>query len=325
MDDYLKNCPRCGESTMTLFDYGYFSYSCTNNNCDWELEYDEDGPLGHQEYKYLDLLNNIINHGKEHKDRTGVGTLRIFGPHLEFDLSDGRLPLLTTKKVFWKGVVDEYVFFFSGHTNIKDLPERSRHWWDKWTTNEGDIGPLYPKQYRKAEAIIHGERNWTYEFDQFAWFVNEIKSNPDSRRLLLSSYSPAETHWARAKDPQLLFVCHGLITQANVENGVLSLSTYQRSADYGVGFPINLAHYSLLLFALCQETGLKPGKLIYNIGDCHVYKNHVEAVKTQLAREPFEWPTVEFSDTFNILAPKAEDIKLIGYKSHPAIKLEVAV
>ena len=268
----------------------------------------------HQEYQYLNLLENLLTNGIKKQNRTGVDALQLFGQQMIFNLSDGSFPLLTTKKMFWEGIVDEFVFFFSGVGNIDNLPKRSRHWWNKWITSEGDIGPIYPKQYRNFETK-DGQ-----SFDQLNHLIEQLKNDPNSRRHLLTSFNPGDIYWARKKNPQLLYPCHGLITQFSIDDGKLSLCTFQRSMDVALGGAVNIAHYGLLLYYLCNICNLKPGFLTYFMGDVHLYEFHIEQVKKQLQRRPFPWPTVQFGTTY-----KYEDVKIFNYQSHDSIKFPVAI
>ncbi len=273
----------------------------------------------HSEYQYLDLLQDVLNNGIKKPNRTGIDCLTVFGRHMVFDLSDGNFPLITTKKMFWNGIVDEFLFFVSGETNInKGLLERSRHWWNKWITKDGDIGPIYPKQYRNFQSL-------SGSFDQLKELIHQLINDPESRRHLITSYNPADVYWARKENPQLLYPCHGLITQFSINDGRLSLCTYQRSMDIFIGGAVNIAHYGLLLCALAKYCNLLVGTLNYFIGDAHIYENHIEQVKIQLSREPKPWPKLEIASGFDLFNMKCEDFKLVNYIHHNTLKAQVAV
>lgn len=261
---------------------------------------------------YLNLLQDILNHGADRGDRTGTGTRSIFGAQLRFDLSQG-FPLLTTKKVFLKGVIHELLWFIAGDTNIKYLTDHGVHIWDEWADENGDLGPVYGKQWRswpKPDGCT---------IDQLANVVDMIRRTPDSRRLIVSAWNPAEV------DDMALPPCHTLF-QFYVADGRLSCQLYQRSADMFLGVPFNIASYALLTMMVAQTCGLQPGDFVHTFGDAHIYRNHFEQVREQLSREPRALPTMVINpDVKDVFAFKYEDFHLEGYDPWPAIKAPVAV
>ncbi|UFX82698.1 thymidylate synthase [Candidatus Absconditicoccus praedator] len=298
--------------------------------------------MPHPEYQYLNLLENIINNGIDRGDRTGTGTRSIFGSQMRFDLSKG-FPLLTTKKMFTRGIFHELVWFLRGDTNIKYLADNDVHIWDDWpyknyvndvgTENAlsqkdfiekikslpkedefvqkyGDLGPVYGYQWRNYN---------NKKIDQLQNAIDLIKKSPESRRIIVNAWNPQQV------DSMLLPPCHCLY-QFYVGNGKLSLHMYQRSADMFLGVPFNIASYSALLIVISKITGYKPGEFIHTIGDSHIYHNHFEQVETQLSRKPLDFPTLEIArnikDINNI---EFEDFILSGYESYPAIKAPIAV
>ena len=262
--------------------------------------------------QYLDLLREIRDNGVTKTDRTGVGTKSIFGHQMRFNLQDG-FPLLTTKKVFLKGIIYELLWFLKGDTNIKFLTDNNVHIWDEWADENGDLGYVYGKQWRSWEATDGRV------IDQISQVVDLIKNHPNSRRILVTAWNPAEI------DKMALPPCHCLF-QFYVADGKLSCQLYQRSADTFLGAPFNIASYALLTMMLAQVCGLEPGEFIHTTGDTHIYLNHLEQVNEQLSREPRPLPKMIINpDVKSIFDFKYEDFKLEGYDPYPAIKAPVAV
>lgn len=286
--------------------------------------------------QYLDLCQQVLDHGNHKDDRTHTGTTSVFGYQSRYDLSDG-FPLVTTKKVHLKSIIHELLWFIKGDTNIKYLVDHDVRIWNDWpyeafkkstdyrgetieafalkikeddafAAKHGDLGPVYGSQWRNFNGV-----------DQLSYILNEIKTNPNSRRMVLSAWNPAEIK-SMALPP-----CHTLI-QFYVNDGLLSLQLYQRSADIFLGVPFNIASYALLLLMVAQVTGLKPGSFIHTLGDAHIYDNHLEQVKKQLARTPFKLPTIKLNPNIKSLFDfKYDDIELVDYTSHKGIKGSVAV
>ena len=262
--------------------------------------------------QYLDLLREIRDNGVTKTDRTGVGTKSIFGHQMRFNLQDG-FPLLTTKKVFLKGIIYELLWFLKGDTNIKFLTDHNVHIWDEWADENGDLGYVYGKQWRSWETTDGRV------IDQISQVVDLIKNHPDSRRILVTAWNPAEI------DKMALPPCHCLF-QFYVADGKLSCQLYQRSADTFLGVPFNIASYALLTMMLAQVCDLKPGEFIHTTGDTHIYLNHLNQVNEQLSREPRPLPKMIINpDVKSIFDFKYEDFKLEGYNPYPAIKAPVAV
>ena len=262
--------------------------------------------------QYLDLLREIRDNGVTKTDRTGVGTKSIFGHQMRFNLQDG-FPLLTTKKVFLKGIIYELLWFLKGDTNIKFLTDHNVHIWDEWADENGDLGYVYGKQWRSWEATDGRV------IDQISQVVDLIKNHPDSRRILVTAWNPAEIN------KMALPPCHCLF-QFYVADGKLSCQLYQRSADTFLGVPFNIASYALLTMMLAQVCGLEPGEFIHTTGDTHIYLNHLDQVNEQLSREPRPLPKMIINpDVKSIFDFKYEDFKLEGYDPYPAIKAPVAV
>ena len=262
--------------------------------------------------QYLDLLREIRDNGVTKTDRTGVGTKSIFGHQMRFNLQDG-FPLLTTKKVFLKGIIYELLWFLKGDTNIKFLTDNNVHIWDEWADENGDLGYVYGKQWRSWETTDGRV------IDQISQVVDLIKNHPDSRRILVTAWNPAEI------DKMALPPCHCLF-QFYVADGKLSCQLYQRSADTFLVVPSNIASYALLTMMLAQVCGLEPGEFIHTTGDTHIYLNHLEQVNEQLSREPRPLPKMIINpDVKSIFDFKYEDFKLEGYDPYPAIKAPVAV
>ena len=262
--------------------------------------------------QYLDLVRHILETGVRKGDRTGTGTLSIFGHQLRFDLARG-FPAVTTKKLHMKSVIYELLWFLSGNTNVRWLQERGVSIWDEWADEHGDLGPVYGHQWRSWPAP-NGST-----IDQISNVVEMIKTSPDSRRLIVSAWNVAEV------DKMKLPPCHTLF-QFYVADGRLSCQLYQRSADVFLGVPFNIASYALLTMMMAQVCGLAPGDFVHTFGDAHLYLNHVEQAKLQLSREPRPLPTMRLNrEIHSIYDFKYEDFSLEGYDPHPAIKAPIAV
>lgn len=262
--------------------------------------------------QYLQLLNRILTEGVKKDDRTGTGTLSVFGNQMRFDLSEG-FPLLTTKKLHLKSIIYELLWFLRGDTNIKFLKDHGVSIWDEWADANGELGPVYGHQWRSWPDYNGGT------IDQISAVIDQIKHHPESRRMIVSAWNVAEV-------PQMaLPPCHCMF-QFYVANGKLSLQLYQRSADTFLGVPFNIASYALLLMMVAQVTGLKPGEFIHTTGDTHLYLNHIEQAKLQLSREPRPLPTMRLNpDVKDIFSFKYEDFQLENYNPWPHIKAEVSV
>lgn len=261
---------------------------------------------------YLDLVRDILDNGTEKHDRTGTGTLSVFGRQLRFDLSEG-FPLVTTKRIHLKSVVHELLWFLAGDTNIAYLNDHGVTIWDEWADATGELGPVYGRQWR-SWAAPDGR-----VIDQMAEVVDAIRRNPDSRRLIVSAWNPADVP-AMALPP-----CH-LLFQFYVADGRLSCQMYQRSADVFLGVPFNIASYALLTQMVAHVTGLRPGDFVHSFGDTHLYLNHLEQARLQLTREPRPRPRVVLNpDVTDLFSFRFEDIQVEGYDPHPAIKAKVAV
>ncbi len=261
---------------------------------------------------YLDLLQRILNEGAEKADRTGTGTLSLFGHQMRFDLRQG-FPLVTTKKLHTRSIIHELLWFLNGDTNIQYLKENGVSIWDEWADENGDLGPVYGAQWRSWPTADHRY------VDQISELLSEIKSNPDSRRLLVSAWNVGEL------DKMALMPCHALF-QFYVAEGRLSCQLYQRSADVFLGVPFNIASYALLTHMIAQQCNLEVGDFIWTGGDCHLYLNHLEQAKTQLEREPFPLPKLEIQRRPDTLFEyHYEDFQFVDYQCHPAIKAPVAV
>jgi len=262
--------------------------------------------------QYLDLLHHVLEHGAEKSDRTGTGTRSVFGWQMRFNLEEG-FPLVTTKKLHTKSIVRELLWFLRGETNIAYLKEHGVSIWDEWADANGELGPVYGKQWRSWSAP-DGRT-----IDQISWLIDEIKRNPDSRRLVVSAWNVADLpHMA-------LQPCHALF-QFHVANGRLSCQLYQRSADIFLGVPFNIASYALLTHMVAQVCGLRAGDFVHTLGDAHLYNNHVEQAREQLVREPLPLPRLKLNaDVRSIFDFRFEDIAIEGYTSHAAIKAPIAV
>jgi len=265
----------------------------------------------HPERRYLDLLADVLANGVERQDRTGTGTLGVFGRQIRFDLAQG-FPLLTTKKLHLKSIVLELLWFLRGDTNVRWLQERGVTIWDEWADETGELGPVYGKQWR-SWAAPDGR-----SIDQIVKVVQAIKTNPYSRRHIVTAWNPAEV------DDMALPPCHCLF-QFHVAEGKLSCQLYQRSADLFLGVPFNIASYALLTMMMAQATGLAPGEFVHSFGDVHLYLNHIDQAKEQLAREPRPFPTLRLAPKTDLFAFDYEDFALEGYDPHPAIKAPIAV
>ena len=262
--------------------------------------------------QYLDLMQKVLDEGQEKSDRTGTGTLSIFGHQMKFDLSKG-FPLVTTKKVHLKSIIHELIWFLQGSTNISYLKENGVSIWDEWADENGDLGPVYGAQWRSWPDGKDGT------IDQIENLINGINNNPDSRRHIVSAWNPALV------DEMALPPCHSLF-QFYVANGELSCQLYQRSADIFLGVPFNIASYALLTHMIAQVCNLKAGKFVHTLGDAHLYVNHLEQAKLQLSREVMGLPELKLSSNVdNIFDFKFEDIEIVNYESHPAISAPIAV
>ncbi|WP_417770069.1 thymidylate synthase [Stappia sp.] len=262
--------------------------------------------------QYHDLMQRILDEGAKKTDRTGTGTLSVFGHQMRFDLADG-FPMVTTKKLHLKSIVHELLWFLAGDTNIRYLKENGVRIWDEWADENGDLGPVYGYQWRSWPAPDGTA------VDQISNLVAQIRRNPDSRRLIVSAWNPALV------DEMALPPCHALF-QFYVADGRLSCQLYQRSADVFLGVPFNIASYALLTMMVAQVTGYEPGEFIHSFGDAHLYLNHLEQAKEQLARAPRALPTMRINpDVKDLFAFRFEDFELAGYDPHPHIKARVAV
>ncbi len=262
--------------------------------------------------QYLNLLQHVLDHGTERQDRTGTGTVGVFGYQMRFDLDKG-FPVLTTKKLHLRSIIYELLWFLRGDTNIKYLKDHGVSIWDEWADAEGNLGPVYGSQWRSWPDGRGGT------IDQIANVVEQIKANPYSRRLMVTAWNPAEI------EDMALPPCHCLF-QFYVSDGKLSCQLYQRSADIFLGVPFNIASYALLTMMMAQVCGLKPGEFVHTFGDAHIYKNHLDQVHLQLTREPRSLPTMHINpERKSIFDFEYEDFRLEGYDPHPHIKGEVSV
>jgi thymidylate synthase len=262
--------------------------------------------------QYLDLLQHILENGEKREDRTGTGTISVFGHQMRFSLEQG-FPLITTKKVHLRSIIYELLWFLRGETNIKYLVDNQVSIWNEWADEQGELGPVYGKQWRSFPST-NGK-----SIDQISWVIDEIKRNPTSRRLIVSAWNPGEL------DKMALPPCH-LLFQFYVSDGKLSCQLYQRSADTFLGVPFNIASYALLTHMVAQVTGLGVGDFVHTLGDAHIYLNHLEQVKEQLKRKPFPLPKIKLNpEISSIFDFKYEDISIINYEAHPHIKGEVSV
>jgi thymidylate synthase len=262
--------------------------------------------------QYLDLLRHVLDKGVKKDDRTGVGTLSVFGYQMRFDLGVG-FPLLTTKKLHLKSIIYELLWFLKGDTNIKYLQEHGVSIWDEWADEDGELGPIYGAQWRSWKASDGRS------IDQISNVIDQIKSNPNSRRLIVSAWNVGEL------ERMALPPCHVLF-QFYVAGGKLSCHLYQRSADIFLGLPFNIASYCLLTMMVAQVCDLKPGEFIHTLGDAHLYLNHIEQARLQLTRKPYPLPQMKINPQVkSVFDFGYEDFELIGYQAHPHIKAEVAV
>ena len=260
---------------------------------------------------YEDLLREVLEHGTPKSDRTGTGTRSLFGRQIRFDLAES-FPLLTTKRVHFTSVAVELLWFLRGESNIGFLRDNGVTIWDEWADEQGDLGPVYGVQWR-SWPTPDGEH-----IDQIARVIEQLRENPDSRRIIVSAWNVADL------DDMALQPCHAFF-QFYVADGRLSCQLYQRSADMFLGVPFNIASYALLTLMVAQQTGLEPGEFVWTGGDCHIYDNHVEQVERQLSREPFPYPQIEIAPRDSIFDYTLDDFTLVNYVHHPGIKAPVAV
>lgn len=306
--------------------------SCMKQNGHTELNGKSPLCKRHSEYNYLEAIQEIIEHGVRKNNRTGVDTLSIFGMQMRYNLRD-EFPLLTTKRVFWRGVAEELLWFVQGCTNANVLKDKNVHIWDangskEFLTGiglghreEGDLGPVYGFQWRHFGAEykdMHTDYNGK-GVDQLKNVIDKIKNNPDDRRIIMSAWNPLDL------DKMALPPCHSFV-QFYVCNGELSCQMYQRSADMGLGVPFNIASYSLLTYMIAHVTGLKPGDFVHTLGDAHVYENHIDALKEQLKREPRPYPKLLIKrEVKDIDDFKMDDFEIVGYNPYPKIQMDMAV
>jgi thymidylate synthase len=263
--------------------------------------------------QYLELMSHIIENGIKKSDRTGTGTLSVFGRQLRFDLNDG-FPLITTKKLHIKSIVHELIWFLSGDTNISYLKNNGVRIWDEWADESGNLGPVYGSQWRSWPGYNNGQ-----SIDQISSVIDSLKNNPDSRRHIVSAWNVSQIN------DMALPPCHCLF-QFYVANGKLSCQLYQRSADIFLGVPFNIASYALLTLMVAKVTGYQPGEFIHTFGDAHLYLNHIEQAKEQLLRKEKQLPTIHLNENIDdIFNFKYEDIEILDYDAHPHIKAVVAV
>jgi len=262
--------------------------------------------------QYLDLMQHVLDHGTQKHDRTGTGTISVFGHQMRFNLEDG-FPMVTTKKLHLKSIIHELIWFLQGDTNIKYLKDNNVRIWDEWADEQGNLGPVYGAQWR-SWPTADGRH-----IDQIAQVIKTLKENPDSRRIMVSAWNVAEI------ENMKLPPCHALF-QFYVADGKLSCQLYQRSADIFLGVPFNIASYALLTMMVAQVCDLKVGEFIHTLGDAHIYNNHIDQAKLQLTRSPKPLPQMKINpDVKDIFAFRYEDFKLENYEAHPHIKGEVAV
>jgi len=262
--------------------------------------------------QYLDLLDNVLSKGTRKADRTGTGTISVFGYQMRFDLADG-FPLMTTKKLHLKSILHELLWFISGNTNIAYLRQNGVKIWDEWADENGDLGPVYGSQWRSWPSS-DGRK-----IDQLSNVIRSIRENPDSRRHIVSAWNPGEI------EKMALPPCH-ILFQFYVAGGKLSCQLYQRSCDIFLGVPFNIASYALLTLMVAQVTSLKPGEFIHTLGDAHIYLNHLDQVKLQLTREPYSLPKMTLNPAVTAIDKfRYEDFELSGYNAHPNIKGEISV
>ena len=265
---------------------------------------------------YEDLVRSILREGTLKSDRTGTGTISLFGRQMRFDLSHS-FPLITTKKVYFRGIAYELLWFLKGSQNVRWLQENRVHIWDEWADPEtGDLGPVYGVQWRSWPAPTPEDPHHT--IDQIAKVLDLIRTHPDSRRMIVTAWNPAQV------DSMALPPCHAFF-QFYVADGRLSCQLYQRSCDMFLGVPFNIASYALLTLMMAQQAGLEPGEFVWTGGDCHIYDNHVEQVLEQLSRKPYPYPTMRIRKADSIFSYQYEDFEVVDYQCHPAIKAPVAV
>ena len=265
---------------------------------------------------YEDLVRTILREGTLKSDRTGTGTISLFGRQMRFDLSHS-FPLITTKKVYFRGIAYELLWFLKGSQNVRWLQENRVHIWDEWADPEtGDLGPVYGVQWRSWPAPTPEDPHRT--IDQIAKVLDLIRTHPDSRRMIVTAWNPAQV------DSMALPPCHALF-QFYVADGRLSCQLYQRSCDMFLGVPFNIASYALLTLMMAQQADLEPGEFVWTGGDCHIYDNHVEQVLEQLSRKPYPYPTMRIRKADSIFSYRYEDFEVVDYQCHPAIKAPVAV
>ena len=262
--------------------------------------------------QYLDLLQHVLDHGRPREDRTGTGTKSVFGYQMRFNLEEG-FPVVTTKKLHLKSIIHELLWFLTGDTNVKYLQDNGVRIWNEWADENGDLGPIYGHQWRSWPTSDGNS------IDQISQLINDINTNPTSRRLIVSAWNVGDL------DKMNLPPCH-LLFQFYVNDGRLSCQLYQRSADIFLGVPFNIASYALLTMMVAQVTGLKPGDFVHTFGDAHIYNNHFDQVNLQLSRMPFPLPQMKINpDVKSIFGFKYDDFELVNYQCHPHIKGEVAV
>lgn len=265
---------------------------------------------------YEDLMCTVLREGTLKPDRTGTGTISLFGRQMRFDLSRS-FPLITTKKVYFRGIAYELLWFLKGSQNVRWLQENRVHIWDEWADPEtGDLGPVYGVQWRSWPAPTLEDPHHT--IDQIAKVLDLIRAHPDSRRMIVTAWNPAQV------DSMALPPCHALF-QFYVADGRLSCQLYQRSCDMFLGVPFNIASYALLTLMMAQQAGLEPGEFVWTGGDCHIYDNHVEQVLEQLSRKPYPYPIMRIRKADSIFSYQYEDFEVVDYQCHPAIKAPVAV
>ena len=262
------------------------------------------------EYQYENLLLDVLQNGIPSNDRTGVGTISLFGTRMEFDLSKA-FPLITSKKVFIKGVIYELLWFLKGDTNVRWLQERGVHIWDEWADANGDLGPVYGCQWRNWPTDLGG-------IDQIANAIETIREDPHSRRIIVNSWN------VESLNRMALPPCHCLF-QFHVRGDKLDCQLYQRSCDMFLGVPFNIASYSLLTLMMAQQTGLEPGEFVWTGGDCHVYDNHIDQVLEQLSRTPYPYPQIRIRKADSLFDYDYSDFEIVNYQHHPTIKAPVAV
>jgi len=262
--------------------------------------------------QYLDLLDHVLTHGIEKKDRTGTGTISVFGYQMRFNLTEG-FPLMTTKKLHLKSIVYELLWFLTGSTNVRYLQDNGVRIWNEWADAEGNLGPVYGYQWRSWPAADGSH------IDQIEAVIESIKHNPDSRRHIVSAWNVGEI------DKMALPPCH-ILFQFYIAEGKLSCQLYQRSADIFLGVPFNIASYALLTLMIAQVTGYQPGEFIHTLGDAHIYLNHIEQVRLQMSREPLPLPSLTLNESVNdIFSFTFNDFILTGYNPHPGIKGDISV